>query len=44
MVSYVRVLIEVDLKQKKKDKISIKDVDGRKLCQEVRYEWTPEFF
>lgn len=42
-VSYAIVLIEIDVTQSQKKNISVTEVDGRKICQDVVYEWVPSF-
>lgn len=42
-VSYARILVEVDVTQKLKDCVTIKDVKGKVIHQPVEYEWRPLF-
>lgn len=42
-VSYIRILIEIDVTQKSEDVVIINEVDGRKIVHEVRYERLPTF-
>ncbi|CAK8568232.1 unnamed protein product [Lathyrus sativus] len=42
-VSYARILVEVDVTQDLKKDIIIKDNEGRKLVQIVKYEWKLDF-
>lgn len=37
------ILIEMDITQERKDVVVITDVGGRKIMQQVRYEWVPVF-
>ncbi|XP_058774580.1 uncharacterized protein LOC131648869 [Vicia villosa] len=40
-ISYARVLVEVDITQKPRDSIVIKDHLGKKIEQRIEYEWKP---
>ncbi|XP_058766375.1 uncharacterized protein LOC131639973 [Vicia villosa] len=42
-VSYAWILVEVDITRKLPDEITIKDLEGRKLKQQIEYEWRPRF-
>ncbi|XP_058766770.1 uncharacterized protein LOC131640389 [Vicia villosa] len=42
-ISYARVLVEVDITQKPRDTICIKDHVGKKIEQKVEYEWRPRY-
>ncbi|XP_058733337.1 uncharacterized protein LOC131604942 [Vicia villosa] len=42
-VSYAQILVEVDVTQELNSTINIKDMEGRKLTQPVKYEWKPIF-
>ncbi|KAI5382819.1 hypothetical protein KIW84_070291 [Lathyrus oleraceus] len=42
-ISYVRIFVEVDINQELSKEITIKDSEGRKMKQPVRYEWKPKF-
>lgn len=42
-VSYARILVEVDITQKLIEEITIKDLDGKKIHQQIEYEWRPKF-
>ncbi|CAK8577790.1 unnamed protein product [Lathyrus sativus] len=42
-ISYARVLVEVDITQKMRDKVCIKDHNGRILEQKIEYEWKPVY-
>ncbi|XP_058746627.1 uncharacterized protein LOC131619555 [Vicia villosa] len=42
-ISYARVLVEVDITQKPRDVIWIKDHVGKKFEQKIEYEWRPRY-
>lgn len=42
-MSYARVLIEVDITQSRRDSVYIKDAEGRRMLQDIVYEWRPVF-
>lgn len=42
-ISYARILVEVDITQKMKEYVTIKDNKGRLLKQPVEFEWKPLF-
>lgn len=42
-VTYARLLMEVDVTQKIRDKVRIKDNEGKIIKQKVEYEWRPQF-
>lgn len=42
-VSYARLLVEVDITQKQKESITIKDNKGKKINQPVEFEWKPKY-
>lgn len=41
--SYARVLIEIDITQKRRVEIPIKEADSRQFCQKVVYERIPAY-
>lgn len=42
-VSYARVFIEVNVTTELKNSITIRDLRGNKLNQEVEHEWKPAY-
>lgn len=42
-VSYARILVEIDVTQKRRDVIIIEEAGERKLIQKVKYERLPQF-
>lgn len=42
-ISYARVLIEVDVTQKPRETVCIKDHNRRVLEQKIEYEWRPKY-
>lgn len=42
-VSYAMILVEVDVTQELKKKVTIKDIEGKKMIQPIEYEWKPLF-
>ena len=43
MISYARILVEIDVTQRLKELIVIKDNEERKFNQPMEYEWRPKF-
>lgn len=42
-VSYARILVEIDVTQKQKENITIRDKEGNKITQPVEFKWKPKF-
>lgn len=43
MISYARILVDVDITQEPIKEIIIKDAEGKKMQQRVEYEWRPSY-
>ncbi|KAI5438310.1 hypothetical protein KIW84_024156 [Lathyrus oleraceus] len=43
MISYARILVDVDITQEPIKEIIIKNVEGKKMQQRVEYEWRPNY-
>ncbi|KAL5170000.1 hypothetical protein HKD37_11G031783 [Glycine soja] len=43
-VSYARILVEIDVTQKQRENITIRDKEGNKITQPVEFEWKPKFY
>lgn len=42
-MTYISILVEIDMTQKMCEVITIKDNEGRKIQHKVEYEWKPQF-